>query len=142
MKAKGTFGMTMAGLAICTMGITVQAQTRAIFQRISTNLIGDGYTRVGSPLSGWLDDGESTTRTMWLARGERYVVAAACDRDCSDVDLQLISPGGVVIGSDLDSDDEPVIYATPRRSDTYTIRVSMARCSSEPCEFVAGVFSR
>jgi hypothetical protein len=75
-----------------------------------------------------------------LNAGERYVVAAACDRDCSDVDLQLLSPAGWEIDSDFLSDDEPIVYATPARSGTYRIRVSMASCSVEPCEYFAGVF--
>ena len=141
MKAKRGTAVAFTGLAVlCVLDASVQGQTRNIFQRISTELRSSGYTRVGDTLVGWLDEGESATRSVWLSAGQRYLVAAACDRDCSDVDLQLFSPAGIEVDSDLGSDDEPIVYATPARSGTYRIRVSMPSCSVDPCEYFAGVF--
>jgi hypothetical protein len=142
MNAKLSITTALGAVALLTIAATVHGQTRGIFQRISTGFLSDGYTRVSAPVSGWLDDDESETFTVWLTSGERYAVAAACDRDCSDVDLRLFSPTGTEVGRDLASDDEPVIYTTARRSGRYEVRVSMASCSEEPCEYFAGVFKQ
>jgi hypothetical protein len=62
MKAKREIAATaVVGLAVLSMlGANVEAQTRNIFQRISTELRSNGYTRLGDTLVGWLDEGEST----------------------------------------------------------------------------------
>lgn len=129
-------------VAVLAAGVTVSAQTSGIFRRISTELGTTGYSRVGAPFKGWLDSGESTIFTTWLSSGEEYAIAGACDRDCSDVDLELFSPSGIELSRDLASDDEPMVFTTPTRSGRYQVRVTMARCSREPCEYVAGVFKR
>ena len=132
----------LGAMVLLAVVVTAQAQTRTIFQRISTTLVGDGYTRVGPPRSGWLDDDETAQFTVWLTAGTSYVVAAACDVDCSDVDLQLFSPSGDEVDRDFLSDDEPMVFAAPYTSGRYTVRVSMARCAREPCEYYAGVFQQ
>ena len=139
---KGKFGITSAlgAAALVAVGAAAEAQTQSIFHRISTSLLTGGYTRVAPPTTGWLDDGESARFTVWLTGGERYAVAAACDRDCSDLDLQLFSPAGDEVDRDFLSDDEPLVFAAPSTSGRYTVRVSMASCSREPCEYYAGVF--
>ena len=140
-RKSGVIG-ALGAMVLLAVVVTAQGQTRAIFQRISTTLVDDGYIRVGPPRSGWLNDDEAARFTVWLAAGHSYVVAAACDADCSDVDLQLFSPSGDEVDRDLLSDDEPIVFAAPYSSGRYTVRVSMARCSREPCEYYAGVFQQ
>ena len=83
----------LGAMVLLAVVVTAQAQTRTIFQRISTTLVGDGYTRVGPPRSGWLNDDETARFTVWLTAGSSYVVAAACD-----VDLGFPAGGLVELG--------------------------------------------
>lgn len=144
MKAKGeTLVLVLTVMAILgAAGGNALAQTRSIFQRVSMQLGSDGYAATGTTSNGWLDRGDETTWSVWLTAGTSYAVAATCDRDCSDVDLRLISPGGVEIDSDLGSDDQPIVFATPSRSGYYRVRVLMHSCSVQPCEYVVGTFRR
>lgn len=141
---RGKFGVmgAVGAAVVLLLAVAADAQTRAIFQRISASLVSGGYTRVGTPTTGWLDEGEAARFTVWLTGGERYAIAAACDRDCSDVDLQLFSPAGDEVDRDFLSDDEPMVFAAPYVSGRYTVRVSMASCSVDPCEYYAGVFQQ
>lgn len=140
MRAQFSVKAVLGALSLLVVTAAVHGQTHNIFQRISTSFLSEGYTRVTVPVSGWLDDSESSRFTVWLAAGERYAVAAACDRDCSDVDLQLFSPTGAEVARDWAPDDEPIISAVATRSGRYEVQVTMASCSREPCEYFAGVF--
>jgi len=120
----------------------VLAQNRGQFQRIATGLREDGYSRVIAPRNGWLDDDESTVFSVQLSAGRRYVIFGTCDRDCTDVDLRLFSPNGTQIDEDLLLDDKPMIEVVPSTSGLHQVRVSMASCSREPCEYTVGIFER
>jgi hypothetical protein len=144
MEAKGRIVVLTLPIlmAFGAAGSNAWAQARNIFQRVSVQLDGDGYVATGNTSSGWLNRGGETTWSVWLNAGNSYAVAATCDRDCTDVDLRLISPGGLEIDSDLGDDDEPIVFATPSRSGYYRVRVSMPKCSVQPCEYFVGSFRR
>jgi hypothetical protein len=134
------------GLAVLSFLVVaetgVSAQYGGQFQRIATGLRQDGYSRVMAPESGWLDDDESTVFSVRLTEGKRYVIFGTCDNDCTDVDLRLFSPSGTKIAEDLLPDDEPMVEVVAYRSGLHDIRVSMASCSREPCEYTVGIFER
>lgn len=89
--------------------------------------------------SGWLNHGASRTHTMTLRRGVDYTFTGECDLDCSDLDLRLYDANGNLIDSDVLPDDYPVVSVTPRWTGGFGLRVTMARCSANPCAYEISV---
>ncbi|HEX8431578.1 MAG TPA: hypothetical protein VF625_09830, partial [Longimicrobium sp.] len=90
--------------------------------------------------SGDLQQGRATEFSVSLAPG-RYIVAAVCDGDCSDLDLFVTNAAGSV-GSDELEDDVPMVDFTVTRAGPHTFRVAMAACSAEPCAWGATIFAQ
>ena len=78
--------------------------------------------------------------TYRLERGIPYVMTAACDNDCEDIDLNLYDENGRPIDSDTKPDDHPVVGVTPLRDATFTLRVTMVRCAHGPCRYGTQAF--
>jgi hypothetical protein len=93
-----------------------------------------------SPI-GRLGDDEYIEHETVLRTGREYAIAAVCDEDCSDLDLELLRDGSVV-ASDLEDDDIPLVRYAPGTDGVYTVRVIMARCEREPCLYGVGVYAR
>lgn len=76
-----------------------------------------------------------------LNQGESYAFVGACDSDCSNVDIEVIAPGGGVVASDLLPDDWPVANLTATENGRYIARLSMIACEVSPCFAGARVLS-
>jgi hypothetical protein len=69
-----------------------------------------------------------------LTGGTAYSFLGACDNDCNDVDLELLQASdGLVVGSDLLTDDYPVVDFTPPANGDYFVRVILKTCTQAPC---------
>lgn len=68
-----------------------------------------------------------------LVGGTTYRFIGGCDDDCSNIDFELIAPGGGVVASDLLPDDYPVAEFTPPANGRYIARVIMRTCTVAPC---------
>ncbi len=86
-------------------------------------------------LNGMLDHGYYRTHTVALRGGVEYAFVGACDRDCSDLDLQLFDENGNLIDSDLLGDDVPVVTVVPEWTGRFYVKVIMASCSVSPCGY-------
>lgn len=141
MKTFRTAGFlgALAGAALL-LGDQAAAQ-QAQLTRIGLGLAYDGFRSTHERQVGSLYEDESTTFSVWLDQGTQYVFRGTCDRDCSDVDLEL-KRNGHVVESDFAADDVPEITVRPPRSGWYQVRVIMASCSIEPCGFAVGTFGR
>lgn len=102
----------------------------------------NGYELTHRIYTGALDDTEEEMVQLDLDIGREYQIMGACDADCSDLDLTLYDGNGNVVDSDLLDDDVPVVTVTVSRSGTFSVRVSMAACSAEPCRYGIGIFGR
>jgi hypothetical protein len=72
-----------------------------------------------------------------LVGGKAYSVHGVCDSDCNDVDLELLQASdGLVVGSDLLTDDYPVVDFNPSADGDYYVRLILKTCVRAPC-FVA-----
>jgi hypothetical protein len=91
--------------------------------------------------TGRLTRWESASHRLRLTAGDRYVIAGACDIDCTDLDLRLYDSGGRLLEQDLRLSDVPFIIFQPRLSGEYQIRVTMSGCSVEPCRYGLAAFS-
>ena len=85
--------------------------------------------------SGWLNNGASRNHTMSLRRGVGYTFTGGCDGDCTDLDLRLYDNNGNLIDSDVLPDDYPIVSVTPRWNGNFRLRVTMARCTVNPCQY-------
>lgn len=113
----------------------VQAQLVAVAEAVGE----EGMEIAGEPIGGSLDDGETETVRIRIQPGT-YLIVGACDADCSDLDLALVS-GGEEVDADDAADDSPVLAIEVSEATTVTLRVHMAGCSAEPCRYGVAAFS-
>lgn len=76
-----------------------------------------------------------------LSVGVNYRVYAACDSDCTDLDMEIYGADGRLIERDAASDDTPYVQLTPARAGRYYVRLWLYECSAEPCWIAARVVS-
>lgn len=78
-----------------------------------------------------------------LTGGATYFIAAACDQDCSDMDLRIFSPESATpLKEDVGDDDYPMITFTAPRTGRYMLAVDMAKCSEATCYYGYRVFKK
>ncbi|MGD1898513.1 MAG: hypothetical protein ACFB16_16345 [Phormidesmis sp.] len=73
----------------------------------------------------WLNEGETETVTGYFFEGE--TITAECDVDCTDIDLYLYTELGVLVDSDDELDDFPVLVAP--FEGTFSVEITMPSCS-------------
>jgi len=132
---------------------TQQAQvTDEVRQQLIAN-IGQQLTQLqGANAAGWSQVGADTIVPMQPGRDHRFLVdltagteygfIGACDGDCSNVDLELISmETGGVVANDMLPDDYPIFPYTPTANGQYMVRLLMQACTTAPCYAGARVVS-
>jgi DNA-directed RNA polymerase subunit RPC12/RpoP len=102
----------------------------------------DPFTFLADAGSGSLAQGESQEMTFDFPGQLDFSIRGSCDDDCTDLDLYLVS-NGTVISKDEDEDDYPVVTGATRDGPGRAqIRVTMARCTANPCAYEVKVHSR
>jgi hypothetical protein len=117
---------------------TVSSQVRQHSQFLTDR----GYEMSGDVYQGKLDASENEYLTITLHPGTSYAFMGVCDEDCRDMDLRLFDPDGDEVDSDVGTDDWPIVKVTPRMEGKYRVKVVMATCSSNPCYYGIGVFTK
>lgn len=107
----------------------------------------DGFfvdrTPAGSDMTiGLLNHESRAYLEIRLEEGRDYVISGACDEDCSDLDLQLLSSSGDLINQDIDLDDVPILSFSPTSTGSYLLGIIMADCDTEICYFGYRIFKR
>jgi hypothetical protein len=110
--------------------------------RISYVFTALGYTRTHSTVCDKLRDDNYNYHSLTLDEGWEYKITAACDGDCSDIDLVIYDGNGNKIDEDIERDDNPVVSATPKWTGTFRIKVIMADCKTNPCGYGIAVFGK
>jgi hypothetical protein len=132
------------GLIAISSNVSAQDQwlTQVHTQLVEASVVfaGEGYVSTHELVTGQLHDGSSELIELQLDAGVQYVILGVCDADCSDLDLVLRDRSGSVVDSDYQVDDVPVVAVQPRQTGIYTVEVSMASCSQEPCRYGVGVY--
>lgn len=95
----------------------------------------DGWEETHEDFYSALDEGESETFELELEEGVDYRVFSACDADCDDLDLHIFDENGNSIGVDTQTDDLPIVAATPAWTGPFALVVTMHSCDDEPCTF-------
>jgi hypothetical protein len=109
-------------------------------QDIYDDVANEGYYLTNF-IVGSMDEGEDDVWTMSFMEDTEYVIHGACDRDCSDIDLSVLTEAGDVVESNILTDDSPVVTFRPAKSARYQIKATMYSCSEEPCYFGLGIFN-
>lgn len=92
---------------------------------------------------GGLAQGASSFLELSLQGGVSYFIAAACDQDCSDLDLRLFpSDNATAVAEDTGEDDYPMINFTAPKSGRYMLAVDMPKCGGSICYYGFRVFRK
>ena len=75
-----------------------------------------------------------------LEAGEHAVVLAACDEDCYDLDVVVLSPAGDTVALDDAGDAWPIVALRAPETGEYTAAVLLYDCDAEPCWYAAQAF--
>jgi hypothetical protein len=103
---------------------------------------GQGYSPIGEPATGAIQDDTQEDVAVNLTSGGNYLMVGVCDQDCSDVDLRLIAPDGNEIEQDVLADDTPVLEFRAPATGQYRARVIMATCDQNPCAYGVALYSK
>lgn len=100
------------------------------------------YSPVGNDTIVPMQPGHDHRFVIDLNGGAEYGFIGACDGDCTNVDLELISmETGGVVANDMLPDDYPIFGFTPPTNGQYMVRLLMQACSQAPCYAGARVVS-
>lgn len=92
---------------------------------------------------GSLANGTTSMMELNLVAGVSYFIPAACDEDCSDLDLRLFSADGTTpVAEDTGEDDIPMLTFTAPRSGRYMLAVDMAACAESMCYYGFRVYRK
>ncbi|MBW6497667.1 MAG: hypothetical protein K0B09_04710 [Bacteroidales bacterium] len=91
-------------------------------------------------VTGRLDNEGTEWVNIELPAGYTYHILGVCDHDCFDLDLELHTTDNVMLSSDVETDDYPLVSVTPAERTIYRVKVIMANCSSEPCRYGLGIY--
>lgn len=97
---------------------------------------------------GMLSGGTSAFVELSLTGGTRYFIAAACDQDCSDMDLRLFSADSTTpVAEDTKDDDYPMVNFVAPKTGRYMLAIDMAKCgegdaSTSMCYYGYQVFRK
>lgn len=79
---------------------------------------------------------------IWLEEGNEYLVGAACDEDCTDLDMSLLSPTGSTLDEDVEIDAFPILEIVAPSTGWYTLNISLIDCDTNLCYFGYQVYQR
>jgi hypothetical protein len=100
----------------------------------------DGYGSLNYVI-GRMGEGKVDSWSLNFEKGMSYRIVGACDKDCADLDIEILD-GTDVVTRDVLDDDAPVVSFSPKASGTLRVKVTMAKCSDEPCFFGFGIFQK
>lgn len=145
-----TLGKTLALAAAAAAAFTGSAfaQTGDI-QRLMDSLLSSarqtyvpaGWQPTRQPRVSYQSAGGSDSYPLQLNAGREYVFVGVCDADCSDLDLVLRDARGRVLVQDTLVDDTPVVRYRATATQSATLNVIMASCSTSICYYQVGTYA-
>jgi hypothetical protein len=135
MKMRG-FCISVLLVMMASPALAQNQYTRQVISQLDgmeSRAVGTGKTRLFRSPIFQLNEGESISYQVNLARGGSYMIGGVCDNDCPDLDIALIDPRGREVATDTLTDSVPVVGYDARQGGTYTVRVLMYDCNSSPC---------
>lgn len=102
----------------------------------------DGYRESHDRTIELVNGGQRPSHSITLRSGSDYIIAAVCDQDCNDVDLEVFDENGRSIGSDADSSDIAMVRISPRWTGSFSVRPHLYQCRIGTCFYGIGVFRK
>ena len=99
-----------------------------------------GYSPAGWQKNGSLANATDVRETISLKGGKSYHIVAACDKKCTDLDLQLFDAAGKEVDWDAQDDNFPIVTTYAQTTQVYTVRVVMSACGKGACVYGAKAF--
>jgi hypothetical protein len=99
-----------------------------------------GYELVRRPITGRLEGGADRTFSIPGKAGVDYLVAGFCGEGCENLDLVVVDSTGMEVGSDRLPDTQPTIAFRGESDQALWLKVAMAGCARETCQYAVGVF--
>jgi hypothetical protein len=131
-------GMDAAGVAIMEgldeYGRHVQRRMRAMEARFRLTEV----THV--PWTGAGPQGSVTRLRFNRQAGEPLTLVAACDQDCGQILLRVLSPSGAVVGTGYAGTESSVWLGVPQALGMWTAEAQILSCRAEFCRFAVGVY--
>jgi len=145
--------MLCAGISILAIAIAATvpaAKAASPYSEVEKQLlaaaltlgIAGEYEPVLDPFFSEIDEDDSDDVEVELRGGREYAIVVVCDDDCDDVDVSLYDSHGRLVDKDIDEDDTALIHGRPDRTETYTVRIEVEDCDSEPCVVGAVLFAK
>ena len=103
-------------------------------------LMSNGFVRTHERVAGVLQQGHNTSLDFDLQAGATYLLAGICGRDCEGLDLRLYDEHGRLLQERSNASGSPLIMHGAPAAAAVTLRIRMAACSREPCDFEVAVF--
>lgn len=97
------------------------------------------FVATHAPWHGSARQGQTAAGVLQVEAGRRYTVIAACDDDCTDLDLRVLD-GNYVVGQDVEPSEAARLELAPAASATLTVEVVMAACGHEPCAYGVRIY--
>lgn len=92
---------------------------------------------------GALAKGATSMMEITLVGGVSYFIGAACDEDCSDLDLRIFAADSTTpVAEDTAEDDAPMLTFTAPKSGRYMLAVDMAECAQSVCYYGYRVYRK
>jgi hypothetical protein len=143
MSRRGTILSIVFAVALLALPSVASAQSyaEAVWSQLNdvyNQVNGEGFDSRNYVI-GRMANGSSDSWSFTLPGGNSYKIVGVCDNDCDDLDIE-VSIDGAVIAEDVLDDDVPIVNFTATNETRYTVRVTMASCSADPCFWGLAVF--
>lgn len=89
---------------------------------------------------GTIDSGEQNQVNIPVYPNRTYAIIAACDQDCTDIDLIVHEQNGNEVVADREIDDLPIVVFQTRSGYTYHFHAEMYQCSTSLCYYGAALY--
>jgi len=99
-----------------------------------------GFTETGWVYRSKLNQSGEERMAVTLNGGTDYQVIGVCDTDCSDLDIHVLDASGNEIDKDTEKDDFPIVGVSS--SGTYTLRIVMSDCDTDPCLYAVKAYRK
>ncbi len=103
-------------------------------------LMSNGFERTHERVAGVLQQGHNASLDFDLQAGATYLLAGICGQDCEGLDLRLYDQHSRLLQERSNARGSPLIMHDALAAAAVTLRVRMAACSREPCDFEVAVF--
>lgn len=140
-------------LIVATLGYasSAQAQSRQIvidqLDAAADVVAGDNFLVDGKAAGhdmniGLLAANSRVLLEVWLEEGGEYFITGACDEDCGDLDLSLLSDTGSLLDEDIEVDAFPIVRVTAPSTGWFILNIQLVDCEADLCYFGYQVFKR